>query len=98
VPVIVNDCTSMPELCGSGWKTEGETWYDPGHGANFKRPNPRSIAGCLEQAYRHAGEDKMKQRAVEFAQQYDADLITQQFWKPILEELTVSDQVLEALR
>jgi glycosyltransferase involved in cell wall biosynthesis len=97
-PVIVNDFTSMPELCGSGWKTEGDLIYDAGHGANFKRPRPASVAGCLEQAYQHAAETKMKQRAVEFAQQYDADLITREFWKPALEELTVGERVMEALR
>lgn len=97
-PVIVNDCTSMPELCGSGWKTEGQRWYDAGHGAFFLRPEPRSIAGCLEQAYRHSDSTKMREKAVEFAAQYDVDLVTREFWKPILEELTVGDRVLEALR
>jgi glycosyltransferase involved in cell wall biosynthesis len=97
-PVIVNDCTSMPELLGAGWKTENIPWYDAGHAANFFRPQPRSIAGCLEQAYKHAGDSKLAERAVEFAQAYDADLITQQLWKPILEELCEGDRVLEALR
>ncbi|HEU4864982.1 MAG TPA: glycosyltransferase [Actinomycetota bacterium] len=97
-PVIVNDFTSMPELVGAGWKTEGELVYDAGHGANFKRPNPRSIAGCLEQAYAHAGEEKLRERAVEFAARYDVDVIVREFWVEALEELTAEDRVLEALR
>lgn len=85
-PVIVTDWTSMPELCGAGWKVGGERWYDAGHGAFFMRPSPKQIAAAMNHAY-DAG-DSMKAKAVAFAANYDADLITQDYWKPILEDLT----------
>jgi glycosyltransferase involved in cell wall biosynthesis len=85
-PVIVTDWTSMPELCGAGWKVGGERWYDSGHGAFFLKPSVQHIASALQKAYEHS--DKMGQKARDFALQYDADLITEKYWKPVLEELT----------
>jgi glycosyltransferase involved in cell wall biosynthesis len=90
-PVIVTDWTAMPELCGSGWLVEGEPWYNPTHEAFFKAPFVGAILEALEQAYEHAA--GMRDKAVEFAAQYDADKVTQEFWVPALEALSKPREV-----
>jgi len=94
-PVIVTDFTSMPELCGAGWKVSGERWYDAGHGAFFMRPSVPKITAALAKAYEGAA--KLRDKARAFALDYDADRITQEFWKPVLEELTADSPIMAAL-
>jgi glycosyltransferase involved in cell wall biosynthesis len=84
-PVIVTDWTSMPELCGAGWKVDGEPWYDPQHEAFFMCPSVGCILEALEDAYENAA--GMRDQAREFALAYDADLVTETYWKPALEAL-----------
>jgi len=85
-PVIVTDWTAMPELCGAGWKIDGEPWYDPQHEAFFKCPSVGLILDALEAAYENAA--GLRDQARDFAVQYDADLVTETYWKPALEALS----------
>lgn len=85
-PVIVTDWTSMPELCGAGWKIEGdEPWYDAQHESFFMRPRVAGIIEALEDAYENAA--KMRDQVREFALQYDADLVMAENWAPVLEDV-----------
>jgi glycosyltransferase involved in cell wall biosynthesis len=85
VPVIVNDHSSMPELCGAGWLTEGDPWYDAPQDAWFKCPSIGSIVAALEEAYANAG--VMGDAARRFALRYDVETVTEEFWVPALEAL-----------
>jgi FkbM family methyltransferase len=86
-PVVVTDTTAMPELCGAGWKVPGEVlWHESQH-AWARRPFIASIAEAYEQAYESARDEGMRARAWAFAQDYDADLVLNEFWKPALERL-----------
>jgi glycosyltransferase involved in cell wall biosynthesis len=86
-PVIVGDWTAMSELCFGGWmvfKQEADrTWN--GQGAYMFAPRVEAIEDRLMQAYKAAGESFTD--CVEGAKAYDADCITQTYWKPALDTL-----------
>jgi len=85
-PVIVNDCTSMPQLCFSGWVTTNQPIWSPQNSWQFK-PDQESILECLEQAYQNRGSETLRRGARDGAMQYDADLVTEKYWKPVLDEI-----------
>lgn len=85
VPVIVTDWTSMTELCGAGWLVDGDPWFDPMHGSFFKAPALAEIVDRFEQAYEARG--TLAEKAREFAVQYDADRVYDEFWRPALKTL-----------
>ena len=87
VPVIVSNYSAMPELCGAGWLVEGQNWYDGFQESWAFMPFIHSIEEQLENAYRMRGDEKMQQQAVRFAQTYDADRVTELYWKPTLNAL-----------
>jgi glycosyltransferase involved in cell wall biosynthesis len=90
-PVIVSDWTSMPELVGAGWKVDGEPWYDPDEDrgeAFLLAPSVSEILDALENAYEARGDKDVRGAAREFAVGYDADLVTDKYWKPALETLS----------
>jgi hypothetical protein len=76
----------MTELCGSGWLVEGEKHYTPIGSWQF-RPDIADIAHALELAYAASPEHRevLGQKAVEFAQAYDADLVFSEHLLPALE-------------
>jgi len=87
VPVIVSDHSSMPELVGSGCMVEGDPWWDGHQEAWAHMPFIASIEQALENEYNDRGNVKRKERAVAFAQGYDADTVRDTYWKPALDEL-----------
>jgi glycosyltransferase involved in cell wall biosynthesis len=86
-PVIVNDWTAMPELCGSGWIVDGDPYYDASQGSFFKSPGVEDVYRAMEMAYDRRGDQSVRARAREFALGYDADLVTETYWRPVLDEL-----------
>lgn len=94
-PVIVNDTTAMPELLGAGWKVAGERLWHDSQSAWARRPLISSIIDAYEQAYDQARDEDMRARAWAFAQDYDADRVLEEHWKPALERL---EAALEARR
>jgi hypothetical protein len=84
-PVIVSDWTAQPELCGDGWIVETQPWWDPMQDSWFGTPLVSSIVDSLEQAYARGGGHS--QTAVDWAQQYSADVVFKEAWKPLLEAL-----------
>lgn len=86
-PVIVTDHSAMRELCGAGWLVGGDPWYDASQGSFYRCPSIADIHKYMVAAHRARGDEKLSQRAVEFAAGYDADLVLEEFWKPALAEL-----------
>jgi len=86
-PVIVTDTTAMPELCGSGWMVETEPWWHDSQAAWARKPLISSIVDAYMDSYRRARSDEMRARAWAFAQDYDADLVAETYWRPVLDKL-----------
>ena len=86
VPVIVTDITSMSELCGAGWSVGGTRFITPLNSMQMS-PDPGQLIDAFTMAYKSKGDQKLKDKAREFALQYDADLITERYWKPTLKSI-----------
>ena len=95
-PPVVTDHSAMTELCGAGWKVGGEPFWNgqvagiTGHNAWWKTPYADEITAAYEAAYAEkiSGEAEVRRkRAREFALEYDADLVLERDWKPVLAEL-----------
>ena len=87
LPVIVTDFSAQPELVGSGWRVGYQPWFDHFQGAFLATPLIAEILRALEAAYEAKGDRSLKDKAVEFAQQYDADHVYATWWKPALADL-----------
>lgn len=88
-PVIVGDWTAMSELCLSGWKIpkkDATPFYTPLAAYQYIA-RVGAITRCLKEAY-HATGDMMSKRAAKKAKYYDADRVTEKYWKPVLAEIT----------
>lgn len=86
-PVIVNDFSAQPELCGAGWTVRNQPFWDKTQGAWFGLPLVADIYAKLVAARESRGDSGLRERAVAFAQQYGADAVFAGFWRPVLEEL-----------
>jgi hypothetical protein len=84
-PVIVSNATAQPELVGDGWLVEVQPSWDAAQGCWFFTPLVPSIVDSLGQAY--ARGRGRSQKAQDFAQQYDADVVFDEYWRPALEVL-----------
>jgi glycosyltransferase involved in cell wall biosynthesis len=83
-PVIVTNFSSMPELVYSGW-TVG--YVDKVFSQNSYQviPSVLDIEGKLEDAYQRRGDlDFRAQARAGIVVNYDADTVTEQYWKPVL--------------
>lgn len=88
-PVIVGDWTAMSELCFSGWKVgkaDAEPFYTPLGSYQFL-PHTGAITERLEAAYRMKGNQDYRDRARDGALKYDADKVTEKYWKPVLDDM-----------
>ena len=94
-PVVVNDTTAMPELVGAGWKVAGEPLWHDSQRAWARKPVIGSIVDAYGQAYEHARDEDVRAQAWAFAQDYDADRVTAEFWEPALKQL---DEALQRRR
>jgi len=86
-PVIVTDWTSMPELCGAGWKVGGTPWDHAQAEAFWLKPDVDQIVEALEEAYAARGDTTIREVAREFAVQYDADKVLNDYWIPALDAI-----------
>lgn len=92
-PVIVGDWTASSEFCFAGWKvpkSEAERWFWPGFTAYQYLVHPEALAECMEAAYQAKGDEALRERARSGALAYDADLITETYWKPVLADIEAS--------
>lgn len=87
-PVITSEWSASGELCFGGWivpESKADKWWTP-LGAYQWMPRSQAIAAAMEEAYRKAGK-QYREKARQGALAYDADLVTEQYWKPVLEEI-----------
>jgi glycosyltransferase involved in cell wall biosynthesis len=84
-PVIVSDATAQPELVGDGWTVKVQPSWDDPQQAWFFTPIVASIVDAMTEAYERGQGRSTK--AIEFAAQYDADVIYNSHWHPILDVL-----------
>ena len=84
-PAIVSAATAQPELLGDGWLVEGQPWWDAAQRAWLHAPRVDSILQALVDAYDRPRERSTK--AIEYAQQYEANFVFDAFWKPALKVL-----------
>ena len=86
-PVIVTDCTSMSELCFAGWKVEGQRFWTP-IGAFQFIPNIDQIYDALENAWDERDNKALRKKARHGVYPaYDADYVTDHYWKPVLAKI-----------
>ena len=71
----------------------GDPWWDELQKSFLVIPSIDGIVEALEQAYEHRHDEKLRKGAVEFAQLYDADLVTERYWVPALEKLAAPREV-----
>lgn len=89
-PVIVGDWTAMGELCLSGWKvdkSEAMPFWQPYMSSYQYLPHPEAIGDRLMAAYEMRGNQDYRKRARDGALAYDADKVTEKYWKPVLEDI-----------
>ena len=99
-PVITGDFSAMDEVGGVGWKVPGQQFYNEHHGSDWSVPlidhkcpncgHEEGLVAALEQAYEAWKSDEMpalREQARTFALQYDADLVLEKYWKPVLAEI-----------
>ncbi len=87
-PVIVGDNSSMKELCFAGWKVSGERFITPQMAYQYL-PDVDELTDLLHQAHARLGPgsmvaDDMREQAWLGAQQYDADKVYEEYWRPFL--------------
>jgi glycosyltransferase involved in cell wall biosynthesis len=87
VPAIVSDHSAMTELCGAGWLVDGDPFLDYTQQSWFLNPHVDGIVAALEAAYAARSDQGIKDAAAEFAKAYDADTVTDRYWRPALEQL-----------
>lgn len=84
-PIIVSNFSAQPELVGDGWLVAGQPWFDATQKAWLFAPLVESITEALEEAYARGRGRSTK--AVDFASQYGADYVFDQYWRHVLTAL-----------
>ena len=92
-PVVVTEFSSMPELVGAGWTVGGTPWFNESAGAMWMHPSTEEILAAFELAYEARDDQGLRSQAREFALQYDADRVFDEFWVPALESLSKPREV-----
>lgn len=84
-PVIVGDWTAMSELCWYGEmvdKSDAEPYYTPLASYQFIA-RAAAVTAALERAHK---KHNLQHRPAQVAE-YDADAVTEKYWRPVLDEL-----------
>jgi hypothetical protein len=84
-PVIVSNATAQPELVGDGWLCDVQPAWDSPQGCWLFTPLVPSIVDNLEAAYMRGR--CRSQQAIDFAANYDADVVFDKYWRPALDIL-----------
>ena len=97
IPTLEAQACGVPVICG-GWTATRELFFtgqmlDPIEDAEREytglasynyRPHVGAIIDAMEEEFNHPSDGSI---GVEKAKEYDADLITQKYWKPVLAEI-----------
>jgi hypothetical protein len=90
----------MNELVFGGYKVakeDAEPYWTP-LGAYQYLPHISAIAEQMERAYTHARHIARPALGQAIAAAYDADLVAEQYWRPLLDELAARRQAAPALQ
>lgn len=103
-PVVVSDFTAQHELAGPGYRIPVDK-FDDGEwtlqGSEQARVRPSEILRALEWAFSVRGDATLRAKSVEFAREYDAQKVLQQFMLPALERIasaSAADKLAEVER
>jgi isocitrate lyase len=80
----------MGELCFSGWKitkAEADPVYQQYFDAFQYRVRVDAVVHRMLKAYEMRGNNEYRSRARDGALAYDADKVTEKYWKPILADI-----------
>ena len=84
-PIITSNSCASPELAGpDSFVIEGQPFWDDHQKSWFHVPFIHNITSALQQAYDRGRGDFPK--TVEFARQFDAEVVYQRHWLPFLKE------------
>ena len=83
--VIVSDFAASTELCGDGWLVGGQPLWDAPQKSFFHVPSIPEIVSALDEAYIKADDRSVK--AIDFAAQYQSDVVFDKYWTKALDEL-----------
>jgi glycosyltransferase involved in cell wall biosynthesis len=86
IPVVATDASAMTELAAKGWLVEGEPGWQKGHRTTWTDPSIAEITAVYEKAYNGGITPRRKAAARKFALGYDADLVAETYWRPVLAE------------
>lgn len=86
-PAIVTDFSSMPELSFDGLLVKPRDILYNSQGSYQADPDADEIANLLEYSYKHRQElaDKREDRVQWIRERYEADYVTQNYWRPVLD-------------
>ncbi len=90
-PVIVNDTTSMPELCFNGWITNTAQRVETVQGGFRYPPDIECIEHALRDAYDTQPRNRdpiVRHELRERALAYSPDNVMNNYWKPALDKMT----------
>ena len=85
-PVIVNNFSAQPELVSDGISVKGQPIWDASQNAWFQMPLVSDIVHALECMYERKGERSTEARR-HVVENYDADKVYADLWRPLLEDL-----------
>ena len=85
VPVILADNTAMHELLGGGWMVPSYKFWDESQLSWWGRIHVPELVSAMEKAYQSGSKPGKLARG--FAEDYDADDITEKYWKPALKTM-----------
>jgi glycosyltransferase involved in cell wall biosynthesis len=90
VPVIVTNATAQTELCGAGWKCDGDWLYDSTQAADWVRPFAFEVKRALADARLARDDTELAVDAIEFAVGYDYRKVWAEHMAPTLDALVPS--------
>jgi glycosyltransferase involved in cell wall biosynthesis len=90
-PVIASDFTAQSELVGAGWKVSGQLLFDPRQNATYLQPFHSDIYTALTLAYQSKDDPGIRERAREFALEYDVAKVFEDHWLPVINSLSTGE-------
>lgn len=79
---ITSNQTAQPELNGHGWLVDCQPYWDNAQASWFHTPYIAQIVQALEESYE--ARETTHEPSVSFAQQYYADTVFNNYWKPAM--------------
>jgi glycosyltransferase involved in cell wall biosynthesis len=89
-PVIGSNFAATAELVSDeGWLVDGQPLWDAPQRSYFNIPSVIGIFEALEAAYLRGKKTSLTQyqATIDFAKQYDADVVFDEFWKPAIAQI-----------